>query len=346
MLDLRSPNSGAEAHVKDGHATLHDVAARAGVSVATASRALTGIGVRKKNQSRVDKAAAELGYVPNEAARSLRNVRTMTVGVVFNQLNSPLSIELLDALAAGLDEQGYSLFVATARNEENRFDELVRRFLERRVDALLCVNAIGRGAALSRFEAAGIPVATLFSKAGGYRQLPLIASSLSSAIKECLARLRELGHKRIALVRPAWRSRPIDSLHTLARTAGFDVHVFEISGEVLDARGFLRPLLRARGHATAVIALQSDAVRILQAAEVMSIDVPTTLSVIGIRDRAQQAPVTRQKMSMLQTNPGLLGVTAAAMLGAVLAEKRGASLQRERPVEIGSWIEGDTTGPA
>jgi LacI family transcriptional regulator len=120
-----------------GPATLHDVAARAGVSVATASRALarTDVGDRNKNHSRVLKAAAELGYVANEAARSLRNVKTMTVGVVFNQLHDPLSTELLDALASTLEEHGYSLFVATAQGVEERFDNLVLRFLERRVDA-------------------------------------------------------------------------------------------------------------------------------------------------------------------------------------------------------------------
>lgn len=331
---------------KDGHVTLHDVAARAGVSVATASRALTGVGVRKKNQSKVDKAAFELGYVANEAARALRSVRTMTVGVVFNRLNSPLSTELLDALAAGLDSQGYSVFVATAQDEEDRFDELVRRFLERRVDALLCVNAMGSGTALERFKAAGIPVATLFGKSGGYKHLPLIASSLSGAIKDCLARLRQLNHKRIAIVRPTWRSRPIESFRASARTAGFDVRVCDSDREVLDAESLLGSLLRVRGRPTAVIALQSDAVRILQAAEAMSVAVPDTLSVIGIRDRAQQAPITRLQMSMLHTNPGLLGAAVADMLGAVLGEVHGASLHRDRPVEIGTWIQGETTGPA
>ena len=88
----------------DGHTTLEDVARKAGVSIATASRALTGKSVGKANREKVEAAARALGYVANQAARSLRNVRTMTVGVVFDQLNSPLATELLDALAMGLKQ--------------------------------------------------------------------------------------------------------------------------------------------------------------------------------------------------------------------------------------------------
>ena len=53
--------------------TLHEVAARAGVSIATVSRALNGLAVSKANRTRVEAAARELGYVPNEAARTLRS---------------------------------------------------------------------------------------------------------------------------------------------------------------------------------------------------------------------------------------------------------------------------------
>ena len=70
--------------------------------------------VNVRNREAVQKAAADLGYVPNEAARSLRVVRTMTVGMVFNELTGPLGMELLGALASELDQNGYSLFVSTA----------------------------------------------------------------------------------------------------------------------------------------------------------------------------------------------------------------------------------------
>jgi LacI family transcriptional regulator len=330
--------------VKDAHVTLHDVAARAGVSVATASRALTGTKVNKKNHAKVQKAAAELGYVPNEAARSLRNVRTMTVGVVFSQINSPLSTEVLDALASGLDEKGYSLFVATAQGLEERFDTLTHRFLERRVDALLCINPSGEGTAMARYFAARIPVVALFSKAGGYDKLPLIASSVKEASKDCIARLQALGHQTIGILRPNRRSRPIEAFREHARKAGLAVRTYDTTEGAVDAVGLLNSMTSEAQRPTAVVARQGDAVRLFEAADEMGVIVPRMLSIIAIRDRTQQMPVTRLPLSMIHLNPGKIGVEAAEILVGVLAGER--SFAGDVSVETGAWIERATLGPA
>jgi LacI family transcriptional regulator len=330
--------------VKDAHVTLHDVAARAGVSVATASRALTGTKVNKKNQAKVAKAAAELGYVPNEAARSLRNVKTNTVGVVFSQLNSPLSTEVLDALASGLDERGYSLFVATAQGVEERFDTLVHRFLERRVDALMCINPSGEGAALARYLAAHIPVVALFSKSGGYSQLPLIASSVKEAALECVARLQALGHQTVGILRPGRRSRPIEAFREHARKAGMTVRTYDTAEGVNDAVGLLNTMMNDTQRPTVVVARQIDAVRIFEAADEIGIIVPRSLSIVAIRDRTQQMPATRLPMSMIHLNPGKVGVEAAEIISRVLSGE--SNFKSDISIETGAWVERGTTGPA
>src|SRR5262245_39616550 len=89
-------------------ATLHDVAARAQVSIATVSRALNGLPVSPDNHERVHKAAEELGYVANEAARALRNERSHTMGLIFFDLRSELGIELLDPLSEWIEAAGYA----------------------------------------------------------------------------------------------------------------------------------------------------------------------------------------------------------------------------------------------
>jgi LacI family transcriptional regulator len=329
-----------------GPATLHDVAARAGVSVATASRALarTDVNERNKNHSKVLKAAAELGYVANEAARSLRNVRTMTVGVVFNQLHDPLSTELLDALASTLEEHGYSLFVATAQGVEERFDNLVFRFLERRVDALFCVNPSGEGEALARYATAKIPVICLFSKAGGYERLPLIASTILEVVSASIARLQTLGHQVLGVLRPDRRSRPIETFREVARKAGLTVRSYEISEGPLDAVGILNTMLNEAQRPTVVVARQTDAMRLFEAADALSILVPRSLSIIAIRDRTQQMPNTRLPMSMIHLNPGRVGVEAAEVLVKHLQGER--ELSDNLAIESGAWIEGGTIGPA
>ena len=138
--------------------TLHHVAARAGVSIATVSRALNGLPVAPENQQRVEQAAAELGYVPNEAARSLRSDRTLTLGLIFFQLGPNRGVDLLDELGATVEQGGYSLLISTARGDPNNYSVLMRRFLERRVDGLFCsapARRPGPGAALPGRQRAG-----------------------------------------------------------------------------------------------------------------------------------------------------------------------------------------------
>src|SRR5580704_9778041 len=129
--------------------TLREVARRAAVSTATVSRALNGLAVSPDSRERVMAAVAELGYVANQAARALRVERTMTIGVVFIELANALGIDLLDALSEAVEAKGYSLLMSTARGDVGRFDVLMRRFLERRVDALFCVAPKGAGESLA-----------------------------------------------------------------------------------------------------------------------------------------------------------------------------------------------------
>ena len=90
--------------------TLKDVARRAGVHSATASRALnpeTRLLVSDVTARRVLAAAAELGYRPNTVARSLRTRRSHTIGVLIPDLNNPLFPPIVRGLEDRLDADGY-----------------------------------------------------------------------------------------------------------------------------------------------------------------------------------------------------------------------------------------------
>ena len=180
---------------------MHDVAARARVSIATVSRALNGLPVSQGNHERVHKAAEELGYVANEAARALRSERSHTMGLIFFDLRSRLGIELLDSLSESIEDAGYSLLISTARGDARRFELLMRRFLERRIDALFCMQAHGEGELLARYQAAGVPVLGLIAGAGNFADLPLIGPSIAEASDALARHLAGLGHQRVALVR-------------------------------------------------------------------------------------------------------------------------------------------------
>ncbi len=330
--------------MKNPKVTLSDVAARAGMSAATASRALRGLKVHKKYQGKAEAAAAELGYVLNEAARSLRSVRTMTVGMVYHELTSMLGMELLRAMAAGLDEIGYSLFVSTAQGKDDHFDQLVHRFLQRRVDALVCVHSNGDGAALGGYASAGVPVMALISKAGGYRDLPMVTPTVDGASADCIDSLKKHGHRLVTVLSPDRPIPPVDSFVTAAKAKRLKVVRAEVHETGFDAKAALRALMRMAPRPTAIIALQAEATKLVEAATALKINIPADLSIVAIRDRSANPPALPVAFSTIHLDPRVMGQLAADVLKAWLLN--GVALTKDRQVEIGTWIERDTTGPA
>ncbi|MEW9534660.1 LacI family DNA-binding transcriptional regulator [Microbispora sp. NPDC049125] len=120
------------------HATIADVAALAGVSVGTASKALNGRGsLREETRMRVREAARQLSFEANAGARSLHSGRTYTVGMITTDTIGRFSIPVLmgaeDALGAG----EISIFLCDGRDDPIREQYYVKTLLSRRVDGII-----------------------------------------------------------------------------------------------------------------------------------------------------------------------------------------------------------------
>ena len=118
--------------------TVTDVAARAGVSVGTASKAINGRGqLRASTRERVLAAAKELGFQPNALARGLIAGRSYTVGVLttdsFGRFTIPIMLGIEDALGAG----EISTLLCDGRGDPLREQHYVRTLLSRRVDGIV-----------------------------------------------------------------------------------------------------------------------------------------------------------------------------------------------------------------
>ena len=88
--------------------TIRDVASRAGMSQSLVSLALSGSPkVSEKSRVRIEQAAAELGYRPNAAARSLSVRRSRTIGVLILDLHNPVFAEILDGKHDSVPEANF-----------------------------------------------------------------------------------------------------------------------------------------------------------------------------------------------------------------------------------------------
>src|SRR3954451_7522137 len=98
--------------------TIHDVAARAGVSVATVSRVLNGKElVREETSRQVRLAAKSLRYVPNVAARSLSIRRSQTIGIVLPDVHGEFFSEVIRGIDLAARAQGYHILVSGSHSD-------------------------------------------------------------------------------------------------------------------------------------------------------------------------------------------------------------------------------------
>ena len=97
--------------------TIKDIARQAGVAHTTVSRALRGSPlIPPETTQRIRQIAAELGYHPSAAARSLKTSRSQVLGVVVSNLDDPFFSEILQGIESVAQESGYSLFVAASQS--------------------------------------------------------------------------------------------------------------------------------------------------------------------------------------------------------------------------------------
>lgn len=120
------------------HSTLKDVAKMAGVSLATASRALNNRGdVDQATRKKVLEAARALSYTPNPLARGLLSGTTKTIGVVVTTIQNPFYAAVVTGIEKVLAAEGYTIVLCSSHEDPDAEREAIRVLLARRVDGLI-----------------------------------------------------------------------------------------------------------------------------------------------------------------------------------------------------------------
>jgi LacI family transcriptional regulator, galactose operon repressor len=179
--------------------TVNDVAGRAGVSPKTVSRALNNEGnVRPDAVARVRRAAAELGFRPNQFARLLRTRGTASmVGVVTASVGDPFWTGVLQGVEAAIGGGDRFILSASTRDRSDRESEIVAAMVERRVMALLVVPTALDQSYLGAIAADGTPVVCLDRPAVGADIDAVVADDVGG-VRRGMDLLTEHGHRRIA----------------------------------------------------------------------------------------------------------------------------------------------------
>jgi LacI family transcriptional regulator len=278
--------------------TLRDVAARAGVHPATASRALnpeTRLLVREDTARRVLQAAEFLGYRPNPVARSLRTRRSNTIGVLIPDLNNPLFPPIVRGIEDRLADAGYVALLGNTDGDTERERIIFEQMRARHVDGLVLATAHLNDPLLAESARAELPVVLMNRLAPDY-SLPSVSVDNERGVHLAVAHLAGLGHQRIAHI-----AGPQEVSTGLARYRGFvaamEAHGLPPDAElVIASRAFsveeglrcARILLErgaAGGGCSAVVAANDMlALGCYAALDEAGLSCPEDLSVVGFND--------------------------------------------------------------
>src|SRR2546425_9653059 len=141
--------------------TIKEVAAKAGVSVATISRVLNGKGpVRETTSQRVMETCQALHFTPHGVARSLSIRRTHTIGLLLPDLHGEFFSEVIRGIDAEARRVGYHLLVSSFHSDRQEM-AAVFRAVRGRVDGLIVMSPERETDALCAHLPAGLPVVLL-----------------------------------------------------------------------------------------------------------------------------------------------------------------------------------------
>jgi LacI family transcriptional regulator len=311
--------------------SLHDVADLAGVSVATASRVLSGSShpVSEKTRLKVLDAAERLSFVPNRLARALVTARSQTAGVIVHDISDPYFGDIVKGLEDGLHADDYRLLVASSDRDPEKDLNYVRAFDAHQVDAVVFAassftdqdytSELQR--LVTRFQARGGVIVQL---ADHSLDGPRVRFDNHRATADMVGYLAGRGHSRIGYI-----SGPPDLAVSQVRRAGFESAVAELglsAGPEYVAIG--RFTLQGGREAMTDLIEQADVTAVLAANDLMAIGatrelmsigraVPEDVSVAGIDDiaTAEYGPVPLTTMRLPTYEMGRRG--AALLLEAL-----------------------------
>ena len=300
-------------------ATLRDVAARAGVSLATASCALGQgrRGVSEEMRARVQSAADELGYELRPRGR--RRGRPLYVGLVVPDVTNPFFATVTGAVSDVLAAEGHRVLIALSREDPELEDQVVS-LLAARVDGLVLAPTARVGPATLALARRGTPV-VLVDRDGGAPQLPSVAMDNFDSAYRATMILVESGFKRIALVNGPQRvstARERTDGYLAALAAGglerSDEWIWVGEFSLQDGRRSVDWLMQAPQRPDAIFSTSAMLTSgVLSGIRQHGLHWPDDLAVVGFGD-AVYASLVEPGVTVIEQPTRTMGETAARIL--------------------------------
>ena len=196
--------------------TIRDVAERAGVAPTTVSRVINSSGyVSAETRARVETAIAELHYVPNTLARSLRSRKTRLLALILTDITNPFWTTVARGVEDAASEHGFNVILGNTDESEDKQVDYVTVLLQKQVDGFLFVPGRSTPESVQLIQRQNVPVVVID------RQIPavevdVVRSDSEKGAYELIRLLLSLGHRRIGML-----SGPETISTAVQRVAGY-----------------------------------------------------------------------------------------------------------------------------
>jgi len=292
VSDSADRNPPAVSRKRPAAVSIRDVAARAGVSIATVSRAVNRIPtVDPELAERVWKAVEEVGYLPNTQARALVSGRSRMLGLIVSEITNPFFPELVQEFENLAVAQGYEVFIGSTSYEPARTESLIHRMLQRNVDGVAVMTFGIEEELVKKLVESEFPL--VFVDAGpDMPNIRVLKVNYGEGIRQAVQHLAALGHRSIAFI-----SGPLRLRSAIARRDAFlksmaelgltvpTAHMVEGNHAMEGGRAATEQLLTLAELPTAVVCSNDmTAIGALHALFRTAHQVPREISLVGFDD--------------------------------------------------------------
>jgi LacI family transcriptional regulator len=298
--------------------TIHDVAARAGVSAATVSRHLRGHRVRTAEA--IQEAIDVLGYRPSIAAQSLKSGRTHTIGVVVPDITNPYFAAVVKGMESASRDRGYRILLANSDESSEREDDVLTDMIHQ-VDGVILAPATEQDETPLHVRDAGVPLVFVDRDLAGGEHFDAVLVNNHEGGRQAASHLLSLGHTRIAAISgqqetTPGRHRREGFVEALADGGMELLPEFDLIGDFREESGYqlTLQLLSSAEPPTAVFTANNlMTLGALKALHDMRVGVPDQVSVIGFDD-LDTGPLLNPPLTVIDRPMVEQGVLAMRLL--------------------------------
>jgi DNA-binding LacI/PurR family transcriptional regulator len=281
-----------KAEAKTVAITLKDVAERAGVSRSAVSRAYTeGASVSSKTREKVLKAATELGYSPNVLASSLTTGRTKLIGLISDNFQNPIFLQVFDRFTKRLQDRGLRPLLVNLSGETDP-EHSVQMLQQYSADAVIVASSTLPASFAQSFHDAGMRVVHSFGRHTDQPKVHVLGIDNITAGRMAAETLIDRGYRKIGMM-----AGPASATSTQDRLAGF-LEVMRAHPQIESTSSFasaysfdagLKEMSRLLAGPRAEAYFCGDdvlSVGALAAAQLAGLRVPDDLGILGLNDMA------------------------------------------------------------